>query len=65
LFVDIVNHLIRTKVEEDALARGRKEVQFVEEKDVEQPMGYKDLAKDVLRQVVEDAQGQRPNRSVS
>lgn len=65
LFVDIVNHLIRTKVEEDALARGRKEVQFVEVKDVEQPMGYKDLAKDVLRQVVEDAQGQRPNRSVS
>ncbi len=54
VFIDVVNHFIREKVKEDALGHGREDVQFVEVKDVEQPMGYKDLAKDVLHQLMED-----------
>lgn len=50
LFIDVVNHLIRNKVEEDALARGREQVQFIDVKEIEQPMGFRDLARDILRQ---------------
>lgn len=53
MFIDLVNHFIREKVKEDALAHGREDVQFIEVKDVEQPMGFKDLAKDVLQQLME------------
>ncbi len=61
-FCDLVNHFIRRKVEEDALARGRQEVQFIEQKDVQQPMGYKDLAKDVLHQLIESTKDGKPKK---
>jgi hypothetical protein len=54
VFIDMVNHFIREKVKEDALGRGREDLKFVEVKDVEQPMGYKDLASDVLQQLMDD-----------
>lgn len=63
MFIDLVNHFIREKVKEDALARGREDVQFIEVKDVEQPMGFKDLAKDVLQQLMEDKDDKPKTRS--
>lgn len=51
MFLELVSSLIRGKVEEDALGNGRQEVQFVDVKEVAQPMGVKDLAKDVLAQL--------------
>ena len=63
MFIDLVNHFIREKVKEDALARGREDVQFIEVKDVEQPMGFKDLAKGVLQQLMEDKDDKPKTRS--
>lgn len=54
MFIGLVNHFIREKEKEDALGRGREDVQFIEVKGVEQPLGFKDLAKDVLQQLRED-----------
>ena len=51
MFMEFVPPLIREKVEEDALGNGRQGVQFVDVKEVAQPMGVKDLAKDVLAQL--------------
>ena len=62
MFMQFVPSLVREKVEEDALSHGRQDIQFVDVKDVAQPMGVKDLAKDVLSQLFDKTkEGKSPH----